>query len=255
LDDLIYKRFWKLLQDKYKSKPKLRSFLRKEYYTEDHRVHSENSALLRTSDTPLGLPFHKSAKNEKFWKSNIYLDSDSRNTGPEEFNKVLTIKTPYKKRRALTPLELKMSLFNKQKKICTICSEPLDITQINNSKFAELDHNPRVHDLTKNIWEKLSSKYSFYDENIKTTRETLLSDSFNSDFEIFLHQELENVSVRLVHKNCNRKDAIKASEESAQQRKQIKSKLDKPVLDYLKVFLKKAGRLIRARTPYLSDQY
>jgi hypothetical protein len=61
--------------------------------------------------------------------------------------------------------------------------------------------------------------------------------------------------VRLVHKNCNRKDAIKASEESAQQRKQMKSKLDKPALDYLKVFLKKAGRLIRARTLYLSDQY
>jgi ssDNA-binding Zn-finger/Zn-ribbon topoisomerase 1 len=253
LDDLIYKRFWKLLQDKYKSKPKLRSFLRKEYYTEDHRVHSENSILLRTTDIPLGLPFHMSAKSEEFWKSNIYLDSDSRNTGPEQYNKALTIKTKDQKRRALSPLELKTSLFNNQKKICPICSEPLDITLINNGKFVEIDHNPRVHDLKKNIWEKLSSKYGFYDEKIKITRELLLSDSFNSDFDKFYHQESKNISVRLVHKDCNRKDAIEANKESAQQRKQIKAKLNKPALDYLKLFLKKTGTLIRARTRFLWD--
>jgi hypothetical protein len=57
-----------LLQNKYQSKPKLRSFLRKEYYIEGSRVQSENSTLLRTTDIlPFGgVPFHRLAKNEKF---------------------------------------------------------------------------------------------------------------------------------------------------------------------------------------------
>ena len=57
-----------LLRNKYQSKPKLRTFLRKNYYTKDHRVQSENSTLLLTTDIlPYGtVPFHRLAKNEKF---------------------------------------------------------------------------------------------------------------------------------------------------------------------------------------------
>ena len=256
LDNLIYKRFWMLLQNKYQSKHKLRTFLRKNYYTEDNRVRSENSTLLRTTDILCfgGVPFHRLAKNEEFWKSNIYLDSDAMNTVSEE-KKVLTIKTKYLKRHALKPLEFKTLLFDFQKKICPICSELIDITLINKSKFVEVDHNPRVHDLKKNIWEKLSSKYGFYDDNIKITQELLVSESFTSDFKKFFDQELENVFVRLVHKSCNTKDATEARKESAQQRKQIESKLDKPTLDYFKVFLKKTNTLIRARTLFSQNQY
>jgi uncharacterized membrane protein len=31
-----------------------------------------------------GVPFHRLSKNEKFWKSNIYLDSDEMNTTSQE---------------------------------------------------------------------------------------------------------------------------------------------------------------------------
>jgi len=57
-----------LLQNKYQSKPKLRTFLRKEFYTKDNRVQSENSTLLRTTDIlPFGgVPFHRLAKNKEF---------------------------------------------------------------------------------------------------------------------------------------------------------------------------------------------
>jgi hypothetical protein len=57
-----------LLQNKYQSKSKLRTFLRKEYYTDDSRVQSENSTLLRTTDIlPFGgVPFHRLDKDEKF---------------------------------------------------------------------------------------------------------------------------------------------------------------------------------------------
>jgi hypothetical protein len=57
-----------LLRNKYQSKPKLRTFLRKNYYTGDHRVQSENSTLLRTADVlPFGgVPFHRLAKTEEF---------------------------------------------------------------------------------------------------------------------------------------------------------------------------------------------
>jgi len=68
-----------------------------------------------------------------------------------EEKRVLTIKTKYLKRHALKPLEFKTLLLDFQKKICPICSEPIDITLINSSKFVEVDHNPRVHDLKKNI--------------------------------------------------------------------------------------------------------
>jgi hypothetical protein len=169
--------------------------------------------------------------------------------------KVLTIKTKYLKRHALKPLEFKTLLFDFQKKICPICSEPIDIKLINNSKFVEVDHNPRVHNLKKNIWEKLSSKYGFYDDNIKITQEFLVSESLAFDYKKFFDQELENVFVRLVHKSCNTKDAAEARKESAQQRKRIESKLDKPTLDYFKVFLKKTNALIRARTLFSQEQY
>lgn len=57
-----------LLQNKYQSKRKLRTFLRKEYYSQDNRVRSENSTLLRTTDILKfgGVPFHRLAKKEEF---------------------------------------------------------------------------------------------------------------------------------------------------------------------------------------------
>ena len=64
---------------------------------------------------------------------------------------ILTIKTKYLKRHALTPLEYKILLLYSQKDKCPICLKPIDITLINKSKFVEVDHNPRVHDLKKNI--------------------------------------------------------------------------------------------------------
>jgi hypothetical protein len=172
-----------------------------------------------------------------------------------EEKKVLTLKTKYLKGHSLKPLEFKTLLLDFQKKICPICSESIDITLINNSKFVEVDHNPRVHDLKNNIWEKLSSKYGFYDNSIKITQELLISDPFTSDFNKFFDQELENIFVRLVHKSCNTKDAAKARTESARQRKQIESKLDKSTLDFFKVFLKKTNTLIRARTRFSQNQY
>jgi hypothetical protein len=126
---------------------------------------------------------------------------------------------------------------------------------IHKSKFVEVDHRPRVHELKKNIWEKLSSKYGFYDDSIEITQDFLASESFISDFNKFFEQELENIFVRLVHKNCNTKDANQARKESARQRKQIESNLDKPILSYFKTFLKKTDTLIRARTLFSQDQY
>jgi hypothetical protein len=57
-----------LLNNKYQSKPKLRTFLRKEFYIEGSRVKFEKSVLLRTTDIlPFGgVPFHRLSKNEKF---------------------------------------------------------------------------------------------------------------------------------------------------------------------------------------------
>ena len=57
-----------VLQNKYHSKPKLRTFLRKEFYIEGNRVKSEKSVLLRTTDIlPFGgTPFQRLAKNEEF---------------------------------------------------------------------------------------------------------------------------------------------------------------------------------------------
>jgi len=57
-----------LLQNKYQSKSKLRTFLRKEFYIEGSRVKSENSVLLRTTDIlPFGgVPFHRLSKKEEF---------------------------------------------------------------------------------------------------------------------------------------------------------------------------------------------
>jgi hypothetical protein len=161
-----------------------------------------------------GVPFHRLAKNEEFWKSNIYLDSDNMNITSQE-KKILAIKTKYLKRHALKPLEFKTLLLYSQKNICSICSEPIDIMLIHKSKFVEVDHRPRVHELKKNIWEKLSSKYGFYDDSIEITQDFLVSESFTSDFNKFFEQELENIFVRLVHKDCNTKDATQARKESA----------------------------------------
>jgi len=57
-----------LLKNKYQSKRKLRTFLRKEFYIEGSRVKSENSVLLQTTDIlPFGgVPFHRLAKKEEF---------------------------------------------------------------------------------------------------------------------------------------------------------------------------------------------
>lgn len=72
------------------------------------------------------------------------------NTVSEE-KEILAIKTKYLKRHALKPLEYRTLLLNFQKNKCPICSEQIDNTQIKNSKFVEVDHNPRVHELKKNI--------------------------------------------------------------------------------------------------------
>jgi len=256
LDHLIYKKFWMLLQNKYQSKRKLRTFLRKKFYKKGSRLHSENSDLLRTIDILRfgGVPFHRLAKNREFWESNIYLDSKVMDSVLKE-KTILTIKTKYLKRHALTPLEYKILLLYSQKDKCPICLKPIDITLINKSIFVEVDHNPRVHDLKKNIWEKLSSKYGFCDGSKKITPELLVSESFTFDLNNFFDKELENVFVRLVHKNCNTKDAAIARKESAQQRKYIESKLNKLTLDYFKTFLKKTNTLIRARTLFSKYQY
>lgn len=133
--------------------------------------------------------------------------------------------------------------------------EPIDIKLLNKSKFVEVDHSPRVHNLKKNIWEKLSSKYGFYDDSIEITQDFLVSESFTSDLKKFFEQELENIFVRLVHKDCNTKDATQVRKESVRQRKQFESNLDKSTLNYFKTFLKKTDTLIRARTLFSQYQY
>jgi len=77
LDHLVYKRFKKILQWKFGSKPKLRSFLRKTYYTDDNRVKVGSLVISTTRDFMFfgNKPIYILSSLENRLKANIYLDS------------------------------------------------------------------------------------------------------------------------------------------------------------------------------------
>ena len=77
LNHFAYLKFKKLLLRKFSSKPKLRTFLRKKYFTSDGLVGDGNTIQFKVQDIIPhgGQPLHNIALTISFLKANIYLDS------------------------------------------------------------------------------------------------------------------------------------------------------------------------------------
>ena len=182
LNDLLHKLFYKYLLRKFSSKPKIYTFLRKNFRNEN-RFTSKNKVLLRVGDIN---PFESVslvfiAPGNEFLLANSYVDKDIIDKKIESnLNLQRVSKLNYG--RNLSKQELIYLFWEYQEGICPHCFKEIDL----DNELVELDHFPSISELKFYTWLNLEEKFS---ENLDFTK--LVQDA---------HKKVE---YRLLHKECN----------------------------------------------------
>ena len=233
-----YLRFKKLLLQKFASKPKLRTFLRKKYFTSDYLVKDGATIQLKMQEVVphAGQPLHKIAPTIDSLKANIYLDSSLYLENNQK--KILAdARQRLLMNRGFKAKEFRLLLHAIQKGKCSFCNDGLSINKIHLNSYAQIDHLPRIHSLKFHLWCEILKDLSIYNFSLGASSEDLSITNFNKEnLKLFLaksfnpsetlDQYAKNVGndleCRLVHASCNKEDGKVASKESAAERKQIK---------------------------------
>lgn len=182
LNDLLHKLFYKYLLRKFSSIPKIYTFI-KTNFASQNRFTAKNKVLLRVGDIN---PFESVtlvfiAPGNEFLVSNIYVDQDIIDEKIKS-NLVLQRVSKLNYARNLSRQELIYLLCEYQKGICSHCLKEIDLE----NEQVELDHFPSISELKFNVWVNLEERFS---ENL--------------DFSKLVQNALVKVEYRLLHKECN----------------------------------------------------
>lgn len=161
LDHLIYKRFRRLLIQKHSSKPKRGKFISSTYRNSAGRFSVDSLELLRTSDIqPYGnVPMHSIAPSMEYLKSHLYLDEHYQIKHKFKIQKLKLLQL-LNHRKELSVKDFKLALFLGQKGVCNFCGNELVKDKFLDAKYAEIDHNPRVHFLKEEAGTRLLDNYN-----------------------------------------------------------------------------------------------
>lgn len=238
LNHFAYLKFKKLLLRKFSSKPKLRTFLRKKYFTSDYLVKDGGTIQFKAQDVIPhgGQPLHKIAPILSSLKANIYLDSSLYIENNQK--KILAdARQKLLMNRGFNVKKFRLLLYSIQKGKCSLCNGNLNLNEINLNSYVQIDHFPRIHSLTFHLWCEVLEKLGIYNFSLEFNSEDLSVKNLNKEnLKLFLAKPFNLIEIldqyaknigndlqcRLVHANCNKEDEKIVSKESATEQKQIK---------------------------------
>ena len=243
LEPYFYRKFWKVVKQKFGSKPKKISFIKSQFIRNGRFVYKRAIQL-----KPCDIKLHSSLNilwfrtPQKILDLNIYVDEEEI----ERFNRKKRIGlnlNPLNYHSIYKKQELHEILVEHQDFLCPVCFKALTY----DSK-KELDHEPSVRQLRENILKKLidDNKYLTNYENILAVYSELFKLS-EENVERAIMSELEsNLFLRSVHTKCHKTIDRDLGNKEKAWRKEIKKVADKELYnkiiefrDNIKAIIKK----------------
>jgi len=258
LEPYFYRQLWKVVKQKFRSKPKKISFIKSQFIRKGRFIHKRAIQLKPCDIKPnssLNISWVRAPQN--FFDLNIYMDKEIIET----FNRSKRIGInlhPLNYYNDYDKQELHEMLIEHQDGICPICLEELKHTSAK-----ELDHEPSIYKLRETILEQLICKLKLPagSENTLVIYEKLLKLS-EIDVENAILSELRsNLFLRSVHSKCHKTiDRDLGLKEKAWRkviRKGTNKKLYSDIVkfrDNIKAIIKRHKKLSKAQTMEISSK-
>jgi retron-type reverse transcriptase len=233
LEPYLYRKFWKVVKQKFGSKPKKITFI-KSKFIHNNRFTYKKAIQLKPCDikpySSLNISWIR--PSQKILNSNIYVDKEEI----ESFNRkkrigfnlnLINYYNVYKKQ------ELHGILVEHQDGLCPVCFEMLS----HDSK-KELDHKPSIWQLRENILMKLISdnKCPINCENTLAVYSELFKLSKKNVENVIMSELKSNLFLRSVHIKCHKTIDRNFGVKEKAWRKEIKKVIDKELYDKIVEF-------------------
>lgn len=259
LEPYFYRKFWKVVKQKFGSKPKKISFIKSQFIRKGRFVYKRAIQLKPCDIKPYSsLNIFWLRTPQKILDLNIYIDKENIET----FNRKKQIGinlNPLNYYNDYDKQELHDMLIEHQDGLCPICLEELKHTSAK-----ELDHDPSIHQLRENVLGQLIGKLklSMGSANIFVVYKKLLKLP-EIDLENAIMSELRsNLFLRSVHTKCHktidRDLGLKEKTWRKEIRKGTKNKeLYRDIVkfrDNIKAVIKRHKKLFRAQIMEISSK-
>jgi retron-type reverse transcriptase len=228
LEPYLYRKLWKVIKQKFRSKPKKITFIKSQFIRNGRFVYKRAVQLKPCDIKPYSsLNIFWVRPPQEILDSNIYVDKEKI----ESFNRKkriglnlnpLDYYSIYKKE------ELHEMLVEHQDGLCPVCFKTLS----HDSK-KEFDHEPSIWQLRENILGKLVSdhKYPIICENIIVVCSELFKLSENKVGNVIMSELKSNLFLRSVHTKCHKTIGRDLGVKEKAWRKEIKKVTDKELYD------------------------
>ena len=240
-DSFLYRRFWKIIKQKFGSTPKLITFIKKKYVKKGRFI-AKRAFQLKISDVKpngaLNIMWVRSSL--KFLNLNKYLDKIEIEKQIEKDSVGISL-NPLNYHDVFGKQEIHLILKVFQNELCPICFLSLDMKE-----KKEIDHEPSVWHLRNMIWEILKKKYITnltIIEQANYVHYELMCEINDDDIKKLIYEMLsQKLFLRLVHYKCHKKiDQVLSTKELAWRKilKQVVSKKLALKIKKLRDFIKK----------------
>jgi len=258
LEPYFYRQLWKVVKQKFGSKPKKISYIKSQFIRKGRFVYKKAIQLKPCDIKPNSSLYISWARiPQKILDLNIYMDKQII----ERFNRKKQIGinlNPLNYYNDYNKQELHEMLVEHQDGLCPICREELKHTSVK-----LLDHEPSIHQLRENILEQLICKLKLPagSDNTLVIYKKLLKFS-EIDVENAIMSELgSNLFLRSVHRKCHKTiDSDLGLKEKAW-RKEIRKGTSKEFYrdivkfrDNIKSVIKRHKKLSKAQTMEISSK-
>lgn len=258
LEPYFYRQLWKVVKQKFGSKPKKISFIKSQFIRKGRFVYKRAVQLKPCDIKPnssLNISWVRTP--QKILDLNIYMDKEIIETFNR--NKQIGINlNPLNYYNEYNKQELHEMLIEHQDGLCPICIEELKHTSAK-----ELDHEPSIHQLRENILGQLICKLKLHagSENTLVVYKKLLKLS-EIDVENTIMSELRsNLFLRSVHRKCHKTIDRDLGLKEKAWRKEIRKETNKELYrdivkfrDNIKAVIKRHKKLSKAQTMEISSK-
>lgn len=242
LEPYLYRKLWKVIKQKFGSKPKKITFIKSQFIRNGRFVYKRAIQLKLCDVKPYSsLNIFWVRPPQEILNSNIYVDKEKI----ESFNRQKRIGlnlNPLNYYNIYKKQELHEMLVEHQDGLCPVCFETLS----HDSK-KELDHEPSIWQLRENILRKLVSDRKYL--TICKSAITLYTELFKlseKNVENITMLELEsNLFLRSVHTKCHKTIDRNFSINEKAWRKEIKKGIDKEFYDKMIKFRENIKAIIK----------
>jgi retron-type reverse transcriptase len=258
LEPYFYRQLWKVVKQKFRSKPKKISFIKSQFIRKGRFIYKRAIQLKPCDIKPNSSLYISWVRTpQKFFDLNIYMDKEIIET----FNRTKQIGinlNPLNYHSDYNKQELHEMLIEHQDGICPICLEELKHTSAK-----ELDHEPSIYQLRENILGQLICKLKLPagSDNTLVIYEKLLKLP-EIDVENAIMSELRsNLFLRFVHRKCHKTIDRDLGLKEKAWRKVIRKGTNKELYsdivkfrDNIKAVIKRHKKLSKAQTMEISSK-